>query len=64
MKFNQKSNSIDIVFTGEFEGEVLETKVSLKLEKPLSSLSKEYIEKQRKLLNMFHTLNYATKKEK
>ena len=63
MKFNKKSNSIDIIFTGEFDGGVLETKVSLKLKKPVDSLSQEYIEKQRKLLNMFHTLNYATKKE-
>ena len=61
MEFNKKENSIDIIFTGEFEGLQIETNVSLKLKKPLSSLSDEYREKQRKLLNMFHTLNYATK---
>lgn len=61
MKFNQKSNSIDIIFTGEFEGEILETKVSLKLKEPISSFSQEYKDKQRKLLGMFHTISYATK---
>ena len=63
MKFNKKSNSIDIIFTGEFEGVVLETKVSLKLKKPVDSLSQDYKDKQQKLLEMFHTLNYAAEKE-
>ena len=63
MKFNKKSNSIDIIFTGEFDGGVLETKVSLKLKKPVDSLSQEYKDKQQKLLEMFHTLNYVAEKE-